>query len=433
MAQNITLLGASYQNVPGVQLPKTGGGTAYFADPSPTTAEPEDVTQGKIFIKADGSQGVGTNTGGGGSSGLKMATAVTTPASASASISFTGLLGEPTSFVIVSAANLATGASPYKAAAVVFDGTNLIGQYITNTNNAQMTFSASAFSKNYSNGTLTVAATGANFQANQYKLIYTYGGTSANIGTADVQVGSGVTSITFTGLPEEPTYWSVIFKSNIGTASGYTRAHAIASDGEDVFGLQMGSGSQASDTAWTATYNNGSLTITSRSSSDGGYFHQPGYYQLTYAIGGEIELTVEELDVTENGTYTAPRGKAYSPVNVNVPSGGGSDKAIQVASGSASVRTNGYTATGLKLTVKKTGTYKVSWVGWRSSSSGTMGSNLYKNDTAGTNQQTFTNTYGQQITLNNQSLNAGDELELYATAGSTSRYMTVANLIIEEQ
>lgn len=34
------------------------------------------------------------------------------------------------------------------------------------------------------------------------------------------------------------------------------------------------------------------------------------------------DITVEPLSVTENGTYTAPSGKAYSPVNVNVPSGG---------------------------------------------------------------------------------------------------------------
>lgn len=32
MAQNITLLGASYQAVPAIDLPKTGGGTARFID-----------------------------------------------------------------------------------------------------------------------------------------------------------------------------------------------------------------------------------------------------------------------------------------------------------------------------------------------------------------------------------------------------------------
>lgn len=34
MAQNITLLGASYADVPAVDLPKTGGGTARFVDES---------------------------------------------------------------------------------------------------------------------------------------------------------------------------------------------------------------------------------------------------------------------------------------------------------------------------------------------------------------------------------------------------------------
>lgn len=33
MAKNITLMGASYSNVPAVDLPQTGGGTARFVDP----------------------------------------------------------------------------------------------------------------------------------------------------------------------------------------------------------------------------------------------------------------------------------------------------------------------------------------------------------------------------------------------------------------
>lgn len=42
---------------------------------------------------------------------------------------------------------------------------------------------------------------------------------------------------------------------------------------------------------------------------------------------GDIEtgggVTVSPLSVTANGTYTAPSGEAYSPVTVNVPTGGG--------------------------------------------------------------------------------------------------------------
>ena len=65
MAQNITLLGASYQAVPAVTLPKTGGGTARFDDASVTTATAPDVASGKIFLAADGTITTGTNSGGG--------------------------------------------------------------------------------------------------------------------------------------------------------------------------------------------------------------------------------------------------------------------------------------------------------------------------------------------------------------------------------
>ena len=68
MAQNITLLGASYTAVPAVTLPKTGGGTATFTDVSPTTATDSDVASGKVYFKSDGTQSAGTNSGGGGSS-----------------------------------------------------------------------------------------------------------------------------------------------------------------------------------------------------------------------------------------------------------------------------------------------------------------------------------------------------------------------------
>lgn len=288
---------------------------------------------------------------GGGGSGMTVATANTTLASANASISFTGLSGEPTSFVVTTAGDLATGASPYKTATVVFDGTDLHGQIVTNTSNANASYSTS-FTKSYSNGTLTVTGSGTNFQANQYKLIYTYGGNSANIGTAETQVGSGATSITFTGLTDEPDYFSVIFKSNFGTSSGYQRVQSVAYDGTNTYGVAMDSGAKA-QSSWSYTYSNGSLTVSSQGTNNGGYFHQPGYYQLTYGIGGTVEPTeieVEPLSVTQNGTYTAPTGKAYSPVTVNV-SGGTINVATTTWTNSSSTETT-HTFTGLLGTPK---------------------------------------------------------------------------------
>lgn len=72
MAQNITLLGASYSAVPAVNLPKTGGGTATFTDVTDTTAAAGDVASGKYFYTAAGVRTQGTSSGGGGSDRLVL-------------------------------------------------------------------------------------------------------------------------------------------------------------------------------------------------------------------------------------------------------------------------------------------------------------------------------------------------------------------------
>lgn len=113
-------------------------------------------------------------------------------------------------------------------------------------------------------------------------------------------------------------------------------------------------------------------------------------------------------------------------------SSGGGGMNFQIASGYKQRTANSYGSTGLTLTVAVTGTYTVTWTAWRSSSSGTMGTNLHVGSTTGTNQQTFTGTYGQVITLTDQHYNKNDVLTLYATSGSTTRSIYVANLMIQQ-
>ena len=47
MAQNVTIAGASYLDVPSIEMPKTGGGTAVFVDTSDANAAAGDITKGK--------------------------------------------------------------------------------------------------------------------------------------------------------------------------------------------------------------------------------------------------------------------------------------------------------------------------------------------------------------------------------------------------
>lgn len=158
-----------------------------------------------------------------------------------------------------------------------------------------------------------------------------------------------------------------------------------------------------------------------------------------YITGGTkngTAVTVKASDLvsgsetkTQNGTYDVTN---LAELVVNV-SGGGSSKNVQGYLGYATVNATSYTATAVSLTVAKSGTYKVSWMGYRNTNSGTSGSQLYIGTTAyGSANTSFVNTYGHSVVLNNVSLTAGQVITVRARARSTSYIMGVGNLIIEE-
>ena len=314
----------SVTNTTGWITGSTKTGTAVTVTASELASGNKEITANGTNIDVVGYSTVSVDVQGGGGSSVAVGYGEEAPESASSSISFTGLDGEPTSFAVWAQEEITTGASPYKVATVVFDGTDVIGQIITNTSNAQVTYDDTSFSKSYSNGTLTITSTGPQFQAINYLIDYTYGGTAGCIDTKDVQVGSGATSITFTGLEDEPLYWSCIFKSNFSTSSGYQRVIFVANDEEGTYGLEMDSSAKYSTAHWEPSYSNGSLTITSTGTNAGGYFHQPGYYQLTYAYDASGNYQTKSVSYTpstsqQTQTITADSGyDALKKVNVTV-------------------------------------------------------------------------------------------------------------------
>lgn len=397
---------------------------------------------------------------GGGTSSVQVGTKTTTLSAEASSISFTGLSGNPSSFVITSQSDVATNTDGVTA--VVYDGTSLHGQTMTTQVEAD-----TGFTKSYSSGTLTITATTAQFQANAYKLAYTYSGSSSDIHTSDVQVGSGATSITFSSLSGRPMYWSCIFKSSFSTSSGYQRVIAVANDGSSIYGLDMDSSAHAA-TAWTATYSGGNLTISSGGTNNGGYFHQPGYYQLTYAVDGsapEYQVkTVTPTTSTQNvypdsgydaleevivnaipSQYIVPTGNIaitsnttgsntldvsqYATATVNVPTSGSSMNVQTAQSTTRSTSTSGTSV--ISLTCSKAGTYTVRWSTFRSSTSGTWGSRLYIGGTAYETMHTGDwSNHIQNREVTGVSISANQAVAVYVQSRGSSYYGYVGTLTI---
>lgn len=153
--------------------------------------------------------------------------------------------------------------------------------------------------------------------------------------------------------------------------------------------------------------------------------------KLPQTGGGTVEFheVSGSQNITANGTYDVT---SKAEVVVNVSGGGGMN--WQICNANGRVASTSYTeVSGVTLTVEVSGTYNVYWSGFRNTTSGTSGSQLYKNGSAyGSAQTTFQNSYIQTPKLTGVSLSVGDVLTIRARSRNTSYYMCVGNLIIEQ-
>lgn len=179
MAQNISLLGATYSAVPAVNLPKQGGGTATFTDVTDTTAEAADVASGKYFYTSAGTRTQGTASGGSVQFDTKTVTAGSTYPT---SLQFTSMKGQPKAFVVRLNANVTSSSTTYYyiVDVTMFNGT-VHGNVFRLGSTRAVNSITSGYSYSYSGTTLTVTSSAASrsaspgaFYSGSYELFYVY-------------------------------------------------------------------------------------------------------------------------------------------------------------------------------------------------------------------------------------------------------------------
>ena len=203
--------------------------------------------------------------------------------------------GEPKAFIITAhAPNSGASFSGALIIAIAGDSTGNHGVYTTGTQHNYF----SGATTSYSNGTFSITQpTGAYFGECDYDMVYYYGSGTLTFKTSQIQPGSGVTAVTFTGtdLTEVPAMYACFLETQVNNES-YRRVAYYTNESGGASATAKGVSffsSQIHDTtaSFTVTYQTGysaGLNINSGGTNAGGYFHNPGTYVLYYLMASDI-------------------------------------------------------------------------------------------------------------------------------------------------
>ena len=439
MAQNITLMGASYSAVPAVTLPKTGGGTAKFTDVSDTTAAASDVASGKYFYTADGTKTQGTSSGGGGSISIVDTQdagggIIRTITAGAVSLQAKSNIDPTTSSQTIEADTGYTGLSSVQINAMPTgtEGTPTASKGTVSSNSISITPSVTNVAGYISGGTHTGTAVtvSASELVSGNKAITSAGNNIdvANYSTASVAAGSATAPSTISGTAATVTTGTntlTLTKTVSVTptvSAGYVTSGTA---GNSSVSLTANVTTQAAQTIHPSTSDQ---TIAASRYLTGAQTIKAVTMANLIADNIKQGVTVTVGDSTDDDCVASVTG-TYS--------GGGDSKNAQIAQGFNRVAATAYTAvTGQSIKVSKTGSYDVYWTAWRTSTSGTSGTCLYVGNSAHTsgNQTTWDATYTnvQSIHLTGVSLTKDQTISIRARSRSTSYYTYVFNLTIIE-
>lgn len=466
MAQNIVLQGATYSAVPSVNLPKQGGGTASFVDVTDTTAAAADVASGKYFYTSAGVRTAGTNSGGGGGtdfvitltydsqdeiwkpdctfaqvsaaySAEKTISAKTDEFNCATDIWIESYDPDPLAFVCevvwFDENEEKTAIDSYYWEAQ--DGWYLDGRGYTFVPFLETTTRTYTPSTTAQTDTITPSQDYDGIEEVSITVNAIPSGTAGtptaskgSVSNHAVTVTPSVTNTTgyITGGTKTGTGVSVSASELV--SGTYNVTSSGTKDVTNYASASVPSGTAGTPTATKGTVSNHSVSVTPSVTNTTGFITGSTKTGTAVTVSAS-ELVSGSQTITSNQTVDVTN---LAEVVVNVSGGGSSKNAQVVQQSSTRITSTAYSKACGDITVSKTGTYDVYWAAYRTSTSGTWGTQLYIGNSAYGNAQTTFSSYYQTVHLSNVSLTANQSISVYGRSRGSNYYLYVGQLTIIE-